>query len=214
MISYKDELYHHGIKGQKWGVRRFQNEDGSLTAAGKSRYSEDSFTGRKANKFQAKADKHIAKIASSKTRLGKNFHNLMAYGREIRANTYGNYANDKGKGFKKLVSNYTGSGRLSAMYKAEGDYYSRKAEYSKTKLGKSINESKGFNRNSSAAALAKTHEAIGGQGYLKSVADGIFSRPIKTWSGRQTTTGARFVEKNFTLDAGLVKDIKAYKNKP
>ena len=32
-----DELYHHGIKGQKWGVRRYQNEDGSLTAAGKVR---------------------------------------------------------------------------------------------------------------------------------------------------------------------------------
>ena len=32
-----DELYHHGIKGQKWGVRRYQNEDGSLTAAGKKR---------------------------------------------------------------------------------------------------------------------------------------------------------------------------------
>ena len=32
-----DELYHHGIKGQKWGVRRFQNPDGTLTAAGKRR---------------------------------------------------------------------------------------------------------------------------------------------------------------------------------
>ena len=28
------ELYHHGIKGQKWGIRRFQNPDGSLTPAG------------------------------------------------------------------------------------------------------------------------------------------------------------------------------------
>ena len=33
-----NELYHHGIKGQKWGVRRFQNEDGSLKPAGEGRY--------------------------------------------------------------------------------------------------------------------------------------------------------------------------------
>lgn len=33
-----DELYHHGIKGQKWGVRRFQNKDGTLTPAGKQKY--------------------------------------------------------------------------------------------------------------------------------------------------------------------------------
>ena len=32
------DLRHHGIKGQKWGVRRFQNKDGSLTPAGEKRY--------------------------------------------------------------------------------------------------------------------------------------------------------------------------------
>lgn len=37
-VTYYDELYHHGIKGQKWGNRRFQNEDGSLTDAGRARY--------------------------------------------------------------------------------------------------------------------------------------------------------------------------------
>jgi hypothetical protein len=34
-------LAHYGVKGQKWGVRRFQNEDGTLTEAGKRRYRED-----------------------------------------------------------------------------------------------------------------------------------------------------------------------------
>lgn len=40
--TYPNELYHHGIKGQKWGIRRFQNPDGTLTAAGKKRYLKDS----------------------------------------------------------------------------------------------------------------------------------------------------------------------------
>ena len=35
-------LAHHGIKGQKWGIRRFQNKDGSYTPAGKKRYGKNS----------------------------------------------------------------------------------------------------------------------------------------------------------------------------
>lgn len=41
MTVYNDELYHWGIKGMKWGVRRYQNSDGTLTSAGKKRYSSD-----------------------------------------------------------------------------------------------------------------------------------------------------------------------------
>ena len=37
-IPYSDEVYHHGIKGQKWGKRRYQNEDGTLTLEGRARY--------------------------------------------------------------------------------------------------------------------------------------------------------------------------------
>lgn len=44
---YNQSLYHHGIKGQKWGVRRYQNEDGSYTPAGEQRYNINTREGRK-----------------------------------------------------------------------------------------------------------------------------------------------------------------------
>lgn len=41
-IIRNGELYHHGIPKMKWGVRRYQNKDGSLTPAGKKRYGKNS----------------------------------------------------------------------------------------------------------------------------------------------------------------------------
>lgn len=41
-MTHENELQHHGIKGQRWGIRRFQNKDGSLTPAGEKRYAIES----------------------------------------------------------------------------------------------------------------------------------------------------------------------------
>lgn len=64
-------LVHHGIKGQKWGVRRYQNEDGSYTAAGRARYynSDGSLTRageRRKQSRQAWADRQQERIESIK----------------------------------------------------------------------------------------------------------------------------------------------------
>lgn len=54
MIYYGQELYHHGVLGQKWGQRRWQNEDGSLTPAGREHYGVDE------RKAKTNTDKKVA----------------------------------------------------------------------------------------------------------------------------------------------------------
>lgn len=53
-----EELYHHGVKGQKWGVRRYQNKDGSLTPAGRKRQAKQEYS---AERKAAKAKYQSAK---------------------------------------------------------------------------------------------------------------------------------------------------------
>ena len=62
--SYTDSLMHHGIKGMHWGVRRYQNEDGSLTSAGKARLNKSQNTRRSPNL------KTAAKVAGAAAAVG------------------------------------------------------------------------------------------------------------------------------------------------
>lgn len=55
------DLYHWGIKGMRWGVRRYQNADGSLTAAGRKRYTNpDGSLNEKGKKYYAKEKQRLA----------------------------------------------------------------------------------------------------------------------------------------------------------
>ena len=55
----QNRLVHHGIKGQRWGIRRFQFKDGKLTLAGRKRYAEDGteIKGKSTNKKSGKSKK-------------------------------------------------------------------------------------------------------------------------------------------------------------
>lgn len=87
MESWKEELYHHGIKGQKWGVRRFQNEDGSLTSQGKQRYSanEDYKSAKKEYKQAQKDYRKVNKGIKNQFGMGmvRNRHNVEAAEKKV-----------------------------------------------------------------------------------------------------------------------------------
>lgn len=102
-------LTHHGVKGMKWGVRRYQNKDGSLTAAGRQRYY-----GSNASTQPSKRDREILKDKQSLKRalqkldpnelddynddvLGKHSRQYVNKQREI----YNKYADDRDKAEEK-----------------------------------------------------------------------------------------------------------------
>lgn len=97
-----DEFYHHGIKGMKWGVRRFQRKDGSLTSAGKKRYLDDpSVKSSKAKMDAARKKQRAANAdytnASNKASFVPTKSNMQeankAYARKIKAD--GEYRRSK-----------------------------------------------------------------------------------------------------------------------
>lgn len=80
ILSANGELYHWGIKGMKWGVRRYQNKDGSLTNAGKRRLAKSIKKAAKDTSYAARSQlrKDIAEDLSTsyKTQMRKHIDNI------------------------------------------------------------------------------------------------------------------------------------------
>ena len=122
-VIFTDELYHHGIKGQRWGVRRFQNEDGSLTAAGKARY--DVKEARRAYKQARKDLKKSTRFAFGINRLQK-YGNARQNLREKEFDVIEKKANRAAlKSEKKELNTYMRAMRRSGLRNSAADDMSR-----------------------------------------------------------------------------------------
>ena len=71
-MTYPNELYHYGVKGMKWGVRRYQNYDGSYTKAGMKRFNKSLETYEKADaRYKAAKKSGTSKTEITNSRLAR-----------------------------------------------------------------------------------------------------------------------------------------------
>lgn len=94
------ELQHWGIKGMKWGVRRYQNKDGSLTPAGRKRYSEGGKVGEDSSSSTSPKKKSVSEMSDEELNKAVRRLQLEKQYRDLSPKTV-----SKGKQFVDKVLN-------------------------------------------------------------------------------------------------------------
>lgn len=166
-------LVHHGIRGQKWGIRRFQNKDGSLTSEGKKRYDAYNESDRlKKNISSANSKLNAAgeKLINSSSSLKKGFGSIKNV--DDIENLYLQAANGKPtkefKEFDKAYDNYLAAKKQSRVFDKENAKAIKEGEKIVRALTKETgNESKEKLKKAAIIGGAAIGTALGAYGAYK-----------------------------------------------
>lgn len=160
-----DELCHHGIKGMRWGIRRFQNENGSLTNAGRKRYSVD-IDKAKERVASAKKQKKDAAVEYNRVTVGGTFYNQGAQDALNKAKGRVRYTKEQihSERAKQKLNAEAGNKskrrlKLEEEYKAKGmsDEEAEIAAYKRARTEKIIAVTAGVAVTAAAAYVAYKH---------------------------------------------------------
>lgn len=143
-MSTYEELYHFGVKGMKWGVRRYQNADGTLTKAGKKRYSRNKDSEKEINEIYDRYNKIMDKADAEHRpqryydRINKLYDRKLdrAFGKKDKEEAlYKKYEREKNMAESITSTIPKGNSYKKASLMADAAKWDRRATRTKQKLG-------------------------------------------------------------------------------
>lgn len=184
MEAWKEELYHHGILGMHWGIRRYQNEDGSLTEAGRKRYGPP--------------DARIIPKGTKIHRIANNKNDVIYDKKKYVSLT----DEDNQKWLDYFKEGYKGRDvpLYDIMYRSTKDLKIAPA----TKLGEMFVEEKMNNKLFAQQTIRDTNYAVSGLG--RETPKNVNER-LSYNLAMQTETGKRYVQKLINMGYDGIEDM-------